>query len=231
MLVDPYEVLRISSNATEAEIKAAYRELVKRHHPDAGGDEEQIISLNAAWELLGDPERRREYDLANQRMVSCVNESKKRGIRNARATVAASVAKAQSVEADEIRLTWFTKVYHPIDRLLGTVINPFQAQLRQLSADPYDDELMSEFCDYLEKSRKRMERVNSLYRSVPVPNSAQGFALSLYQCFSEVDDALVELDRYTMGYVDSYLHDGKEMLREAKKRRVSLQKERRSLNL
>jgi molecular chaperone DnaJ len=39
------------------------------------------------------------------------------------------------------------------------------------------------------------------------------------------------LERYTMGYVDSYLHDGREMLREAKQRRSRLQQERRQLEI
>ena len=42
---------------------------------------------------------------------------------------------------------------------------------------------------------------------------------------------MVELERYTMGYVDNYLHDGREMLREAKQRRTRLQAERRRLDL
>jgi molecular chaperone DnaJ len=46
-----------------------------------------------------------------------------------------------------------------------------------------------------------------------------------------VQDAVSELERYTMGYVDSYLHDGREMLREAKRRRTRLQEERRRLEI
>jgi len=41
----------------------------------------------------------------------------------------------------------------------------------------------------------------------------------------------VELERYTMGYVDSYLRDGREMIREAKHRRTRLQAERRRLEI
>ena len=63
------------------------------------------------------------------------------------------------------------------------------------------------------------------------PSSAKGFGLSLYHCLSQVEDALAELERYTLGYVDSYLHDGREMLREAKRRRSLMKEERRRLDL
>ena len=55
MARDPYQVLGVSSTASSVEIKAAYRQLVKLHHPDAGGDEQRILALNAAWEVLRDP--------------------------------------------------------------------------------------------------------------------------------------------------------------------------------
>ena len=60
-MADPYAVLEVSPTATAAEIKAAYRRLVKQHHPDAGGDDQRILALNAAWEVLGDAERRRAH--------------------------------------------------------------------------------------------------------------------------------------------------------------------------
>jgi molecular chaperone DnaJ len=53
----------------------------------------------------------------------------------------------------------------------------------------------------------------------------------VYHCLGQVQDAVAELERYTLGYVDSYLHDGREMLREARRRRQRLQEERRRLEL
>ena len=63
------------------------------------------------------------------------------------------------------------------------------------------------------------------------PAFGQGLGLSLYHCLSQVEDAVAELERYTMGYVDSYLHDGREMLREARQRRQRLHQERRRLEI
>jgi len=128
-------------------------------------------------------------------------------------------------------LEWLQQVYGPIDRGLGQVINPFAAQLRALAADPYDDQLMEAFCAFLQESQARMARADQLYRSKACPAAAKGFSLSLYHCLSQVQDALMELERYTLGYVDDYLRDGREMLREAKLRRDRLHQERRRLEI
>lgn len=61
-----YDTLGLSRNCTLAQIRAAYRRLAKRHHPDLNPDSpeaiRQIQALNAAHETLSDPARRRAYD-------------------------------------------------------------------------------------------------------------------------------------------------------------------------
>lgn len=223
-MADPYAELGLTSSASAAEIKAAYRRLVKQHHPDAGGDDQRMLALNAAWEVLGDPERRRAHDRTRISAPSAAGTS-------ARDMRRAASGHDRAVQADDALVRWLRQVYAPIDRLLGEVINPFPKQLKALSADPYDDALMEDFCTYLENSSRRLERVKELFQGMPTPASAGGFGLSVYHCFSEVEDALKELERYTMGYVDNYLHDGREMLREAKQRRKRLQDERRRLEI
>ena len=67
---DPYAVLGVSSDATQAEITHAYRRLVRRHHPDlrddgvpqAGGSGAALQRVLHAYALLRDPERRAGYD-------------------------------------------------------------------------------------------------------------------------------------------------------------------------
>ena len=169
---DPYIVLGVSPCASRRELKAAYRELVKKYHPDAGGDQKTILALNAAWEVLGDNEMREKFDLYKGSTQSLEKESEQRAWRNAQATVNASVIKDRSNEAESQINFWIKKVYLPIDRLLGKVINPFPKEIRALSADPYDDCLMDTFVQYLDKSRKYIDKVLLIYGSIPVPPSA-----------------------------------------------------------
>ncbi len=63
MPIDCYVILEVSHTATEKEIKAAYRRLIKIHHPDlSDGDEGRTKLLNDAYEILGNSEKRRVYD-------------------------------------------------------------------------------------------------------------------------------------------------------------------------
>ncbi len=58
-----YETLGVPSTATAKEITSAYRKLAKQHHPDTNpGHEEQFKEITAAYDVLGDAARRKEYD-------------------------------------------------------------------------------------------------------------------------------------------------------------------------
>ncbi len=63
---DYYQILGVSRNASEKEIKQAYRRLARKHHPDLNpGDksaEERFKEINAAYEVISDPKRRKKYD-------------------------------------------------------------------------------------------------------------------------------------------------------------------------
>ncbi|MFJ6968197.1 MAG: molecular chaperone DnaJ [Ligilactobacillus ruminis] len=62
---DPYDVLGVSKDASADEIKKAYRKLSKKYHPDLNhepGAEEKFKEVNEAFDILGDPQKKAQYD-------------------------------------------------------------------------------------------------------------------------------------------------------------------------
>jgi len=63
LFVDHYAILGVAQNATPDEIRSAYRELSKQHHPDRGGDAETFAALHESYQLLMDAPARDLYDV------------------------------------------------------------------------------------------------------------------------------------------------------------------------
>lgn len=59
---DHYATLGAGREEARAEIERRYKRLAREHHPDRGGDEEEMKAVNEAWRVLGDADARREYD-------------------------------------------------------------------------------------------------------------------------------------------------------------------------
>ena len=61
--MDYYATLGLKRNASDAEIKKAYRGLAMKHHPDRGGDEKKFKEISQAYDFLSDPEKKQIIDL------------------------------------------------------------------------------------------------------------------------------------------------------------------------
>lgn len=57
-----YDILGVNPNASDSDIKKAYRKKALEHHPDRGGDAEIFKKINGAYEILSDPDKKQMYD-------------------------------------------------------------------------------------------------------------------------------------------------------------------------
>ena len=219
-----YKQLGLKKNASTAEIKSAYRLLAKKYHPDTGGDNEKFLALQLAWETLNDPQKKAIYD------QSLIDYESYNAIKDTSWSSELKDKKTNSTIKDQDIKDWIKKIYNPINRLISQVTKPLNDEIKKLSADPYDDELMDSFSSYLNESRKKIEKASSIFKSQAVPSSISSIGLDLYHCFSQVQDALDELDRYTQGYVDDYLFDGKQMMKEAKRIQLTMKINKKNIS-
>lgn len=86
---DYYEILEVSKNASQEVIKTAYKSLLKKYHPDSTGnmeDDKKIIEINEAYEVLNNPQKKKEYDesLEMENELSMHYESNKTTIKKNR---------------------------------------------------------------------------------------------------------------------------------------------------
>ena len=241
--LDHYHTLEVDPTATQAEIKQAYRRLAKQFHPDsnpqgrsgtsnrtgeaARATHDKIVHLNAAYEILGDPQRRQMYD--RQRQYATVGGRSGRGGRRSDPDTAARnrhqrTARAQEhyhqqqsgQQVEEDLKHWLQQVYTPTNRLLLKIIKPLRDQIDDLSADPFDDELMEDFQDYLDDCRDWLSQAEALFRSRPNPSLVAGAAANLFYCLTQLDDGIEQLQYFTANYDEYYLHTGEELFRIAK---------------
>ncbi len=61
-MADHYQTLGVERNASQEDIKKAFRKLAAQHHPDRGGDTAKFQEIQGAYAVLSDPEKRAEYD-------------------------------------------------------------------------------------------------------------------------------------------------------------------------
>jgi hypothetical protein len=104
---DPYEILGLSSHATAAEIKRAYRELAKTFHPDVSSSADasrRMQEINSAYGLIGDPIKRAEYDQMQQMRAAQTPEQQRTS------NVHVTCARCGKVDAS-LRVSTFTTVW------------------------------------------------------------------------------------------------------------------------
>jgi molecular chaperone DnaJ len=223
-----YQTLDVEPNATQVEIKKAYRQMAKRFHPDVNQDtatHDKITRINQAYEVLGDPQSRRSYDhqLQYQSDLDADGFAGESASDRQKRTAATQEVYRQQRQAEQdvdsqLRL-WLNRVFTPVNRQLNLILRPLKAQMKDLSADPFDDQLMEAFQAYIEDCHQALSKAQIVFRSLPNPVIAAGAAANLYHCLNQVSDGIEELEYFTNNYDDSHLHTGQELFRIAERLR------------
>lgn len=221
---DHYQILDVEPNATQAEIKKAYRRLAKLFHPDSNqetADHDKIARINAAYEILGDPQSRKSYDQALRyasQLGAAGSVAQGFGERQQRTAAAQERYRQQrqaEQDVDKQFKLWLDRVYTPVNRLLNQILRPLKSQIKELSADPFDDELMEKFQAYIENCRSSLSKAQSTFRSLPNPPNLASAAANLYYCLNQVGDGIEDLSYFTLTYDDHHLHTGQELFKIA----------------
>lgn len=221
-----YTTLEVNPAATQDEIKQAYRRLAKLFHPDSNrstANHDRIASINAAYEVLGDPQSRRSYDRWLSYVVSEPGDRRQPHRRDRNPNPDAFRKRRTGRNTDEQIQQWLKQVYQPVNRRLCQILRPLQIQIDNLAADPFDDELMEDFQIYLEDCRDWLIDAQLAFQSMPNPANMAGAAANLYYSLNQVADGISDLERFTYSYVENYLHTGQELFRIADRLRNEAQ--------
>ncbi|MEB3359058.1 MAG: DnaJ domain-containing protein [Synechococcales bacterium] len=213
-----YETLELHPQASQAEIKQAYRRLAKIFHPDTNqstADHDRIAGINAAYEVLSDPQKRRTYDVRLK--YAGFEGGGDRQVRTKAAQTSHRQRRTTGQRTDAELNQWLQEVYRPVSRWLSEILNPLEDEIDQLAADPFDDELIEAFQEYLSDCRDRLELAQVSFRSYPNPINVAAAASNLYYCLNQIGDGIEELERFVYSYDEHYLHTGHELFRIARR--------------
>lgn len=215
-----YKTLRISYNAAPAEVKTAYRGLVKEFHPDCNhhlDNHDDIASINLAYEVLSNPQSRAHYDRSLGIKHNPNGVSSHKGFKRSPSSREIHLNEDQKLDC------WFKQVYEPISEMLEVILDSLDEKIDDLAADPYDDGLMEDFEDYIDECRGSYAKAQIFFRAFPNPTSAAGIASYLYHCLNAISDGIEELNYFTLNFDDHHLHTGQELWRRADEMRYCAQ--------
>lgn len=201
-----YQILGVGPDVASGEIKRAYRKLVKSQHPDiehhkqsASEKEkatEQMRVLNEAYETLMDRGRRAYYD----RSIGIIRQGK-------------FSFGSSALDEDQAREIYLSKIFHPARRDIGRVLSAYKGQLRDLSLDIFDDQLIAEFENYVDTLEFVLQKASNSINSEPCPRSLDAAIRTMRYSIAQAADALEEMRFFCRNFDYSHLSMADSLIR------------------
>ncbi len=194
-----YEILGLASNtnASRAEIKQAYRKLVKSVHPDLSfhakpdnqvvSETEQMMSINEAYETLMDSEKRAHYD-------SVVIRTKPYTGMHMPTSV------LDSLDEEKARERYLRQVFHPLRRSIESILSKYKQRLSALSQDIYDEQLLEEFSQYVDDIEKTLLKASNEFTDNPPPLTLKPALQWMRHAIAQAADGLEELQYFCQNF-------------------------------
>ncbi len=190
-----YEILGLTPNVSQRDIKKAYRALVKKVHPDleysrqTDGErkesKERMQHINEAYETLMDASKRRAYDYTIVRQTA----SRRAG------------EKARNSQAEEQqREEFLKKVFHPARRTIVKLLNQYKKRLAALEQDLYDETLVNAFSKYVDEIEDALLSASNALSGSPTPESLKGAVQWMRHAIAQAADGLEELRHFCNNY-------------------------------
>jgi molecular chaperone DnaJ len=189
-----YHLLGVQPGVSRVEIKRAYRRLVKSMHPDVGHQEqsleqrseatERMMRINEAYETLMDSSKRAAYDASI-------------GLNRAPRNLPPG---GHLVDEDEARERYLRQVFHPYRQEIAKILGLYQRQLRRLSLDIYDDELVSAFEHYVDRVEVALRRGAEAFSREEGPQSLEAAIQMMRYSIAQAVDGLEEMRRFCQNY-------------------------------
>ena len=185
-----YEILGLNPDVGAEEIKRAYRDLVKRCHPDVSYRQlserqrtvanERMRHINEAYETLKDHNKRVAYDYKIGARVAT------------RPSRPSSNVKPRASE-DAAREKFLKRVFHPHRSAIVKVLNRYKGQLSELSQDIYDEELLESFGAFVEELETTLRTASRSFTETPPPSSLSTAVQWMRHAIAQAADGLEEL--------------------------------------
>lgn len=189
-----YQILGLNSDASASDIKRAYRKIAKLQHPDLGHQQkteeervrltEEMLLINQAYEILLDKRKRAAYDAE----IGVTIAPKAQSFKFARNT------------EDDARAFFLARVFNPSRSSISRVLQNYKKQIRRLSLDPFDDELLAEFENYMQEVETTLLKASRLFSAHEAPSSLEAASISMRHCIAQAADALEEMHQFCRNF-------------------------------
>jgi DnaJ-class molecular chaperone with C-terminal Zn finger domain len=189
-----YEILGVPPNVSQAEIKRAYRQLVKTKHPDLAykdkADEELesetqlMMVINEAYSVLIDEEKRADYDATL----------------HSRFSTGIPKHAQDSLDEERAREKFLRHVFNPLKRSIAVILKKYKANLSKLAQDIYDDELLNDFGEYVEEIEDTLRKASQGFTDNPPPLTMIPAVQWMRHAIAQAADGLDELNFFLNNY-------------------------------